>query len=691
MIEEIMSKAQGQGSSADRRRADSTASDFLEYKAEYQALVVEHQKLEQKFMEYQHGADSKLHELEKEREDLRIRITELEELLDKKESFEMERKNQGTQKLGEIQEELARAEMMRVDYESRIKEQTNIINDLNKKVDYYSKQVDSLGQEKSNEIKSLTSKLERAENAIEKYKQKLEEAGDLKSKLKSLQAERDKLAAEQRDLLARNKELEENTSKNTSNKSQLAVIQRQLEEYEKKNSEMRDLQIKLEYEAEKYKSENDALASDNLKYQETISSLEARIKELDVGESLGSAFVKGGMSNPELEETIENLKKEISRLESDNAILRSSTSTDQDKEAVVSSILEQAKRSKEALEASLKEESRKNLILQDQMRHLEKAIEEKSKENALAMEQLGVSERESKNNQIKLGEAEAALAETQKKLRAFEESLQEKQKEVISLKSEMALMGLDKKEMMEGYKVKLEQDLADRISTAEKALQEKTAAFEELQKVHEALQSELNQVKEDMKTLEDNNKDQLVQINVLQSKNMALLEKQVETTGVKGKEVTDESMPKRLELAAQKLQQAQTEKTQLQTALKKAKAYIEAQEKRNKELAIQTANFQSTGLEKQQYQTALEEQAKLLAAKETELENVKKELEDTKRQAREQREAFKYEQKLMVSAWYNLGLQLKNKGAAGKKNDKQSWLGKERQSRQLNRSAPKLS
>jgi len=40
----------------------------------------------------------------------------------------------------------------------------------------------------------------------------------------------------------------------------------------------------------------------------------------------------------------------------------------------------------------------------------------------------------------------------------------------------------------------------------------------------------------------------------------------------------------------------------------------------------------------------------------------------------------------MVSAWYNLGLQIKQKGPA--KREKASWLGQQRQSRQLNRSTP---
>ena len=167
------------------------------------------------------------------------------------------------------------------------------------------------------------------------------------------------------------------------------------------------------------------------------------------------------------------------------------------------------------------------------------------------MEQLAAAERESKVLQVRVSEGDAQLSESQRKLRATEEALQEKQKEVVSLKSELQLTGKDKKEMMDGFRVQMTEELSGKINAAEQALEEKKKAFEELSHKYEALEVELSQAKEEVKTQEENGKNLNINIIALQSQNLALLEKRVESNEVKGKE-GDESVNKKLELAARK-------------------------------------------------------------------------------------------------------------------------------------------
>ena len=167
------------------------------------------------------------------------------------------------------------------------------------------------------------------------------------------------------------------------------------------------------------------------------------------------------------------------------------------------------------------------------------------------MEQLAVAERESKTLQVRVSEGDAQFSESQRRLRATEEALQEKQKEVVSLKSELQLMGKDKKDMIDGFRVQMTGELSDKINAAERALEEKKKALDELSHKYEALEVELAQVKEEAKTQEESSKNMSTTIIALQSQNLAMLEKRVESNEGKGKE-GDESVNKKLELAARK-------------------------------------------------------------------------------------------------------------------------------------------
>jgi len=140
------------------------------------------------------------------------------------------------------------------------------------------------------------------------------------------------------------------------------------------------------------------------------------------------------------------------------------------------------------------------------------------------MEQLAVAERESKVLQVRVSEGDAQFSESQRRLRATEEALQEKQKEVVSLKSELQLMGKDKKDMIDGFRVQMTGELSDKINAAERALEEKKKALDELSQKYEALEVELAQVKEEAKAQEESSKNMSTTIIALQSQNLAMLE-----------------------------------------------------------------------------------------------------------------------------------------------------------------------
>jgi len=134
----------------------------------------------------------------------------------------------------------------------------------------------------------------------------------------------------------------------------------------------------------------------------------------------------------------------------------------------------------------------------------------------VAVEQLALAERETKTLQIQMSEKETELAEALRKLKTYEENLHEKQRELVSLRSELHLTSKDKREMMEDFRAQLTAEFAEKTNDMEKALEEKTAEVTALKTQVEGLESEVSQAKEEVKTLEENNKSFLITVNTLQ-------------------------------------------------------------------------------------------------------------------------------------------------------------------------------
>ena len=137
-------------------------------------------------------------------------------------------------------------------------------------------------------------------------------------------------------------------------------------------------------------------------------------------------------------------------------------------------------------------------------------------EAQVAVEQLALAERETKTLQIQMSEKETELAEALRKVKTYEENLHEKQRELVSLRSELHLTSKDKREMMEDFRAQLTAEFAEKTNDMEKALEEKTAEVTALKTQVEGLESEVSQAKEEVKTLEENNKSFLITVNTLQ-------------------------------------------------------------------------------------------------------------------------------------------------------------------------------
>jgi protein HOOK3 len=113
--------------------------------------------------------------------------------------------------------------------------------------------------------------------------------------------------------------------------------------------------------------------------------------------------------------------------------------------------------------------------------------------------------------------------------------------------------------------------------------------------------------------------------------------------------------------ATQKLNQFTEQNNQLHTALKQAKELILSQEKRIKQLSSSDSS--------ENFIDAVQSLETNLRQKEAELARAIQEVQDTRTAARR-------EQRLIMSAWYELGMQLQRKNR--QHNTSTSWLTQQR-------------
>lgn len=117
---------------------------------------------------------------------------------------------------------------------------------------------------------------------------------------------------------------------------------------------------------------------------------------------------------------------------------------------------------------------------------------------------------------------------------------------------------------------------------------------------------------------------------------------------------------KNLVTATQKLGSVTEQNVQLHQALKQAKELIQSQDKKIKELVSSSTS--------ENFLEAVQSLEHTLKQREAEIQRLVTEIKDT-------RMAAKREQRLMMSAWYELGIQFQRKSGGGPV----SWLGQQRQ------------
>ncbi|KAK4049671.1 hypothetical protein OIV83_003946 [Microbotryomycetes sp. JL201] len=186
--------------------------------------------------------------------------------------------------LERIKATLSKTEDQLTEVEQMAAEQQKIIEDLTRKVEELTPRAEEATRLKDqlDEHKHAAERLEKMEHVVEKYKKKLEEAGDVRRQIKSLEAEN-------AELLDKYAALEEEHTKLAAESPQIAVFQAQIDKLQSKLStaarESGQLRHELDLAAEREKELHSSRARD----LESIAAMEERIRELETTTSHESA------------------------------------------------------------------------------------------------------------------------------------------------------------------------------------------------------------------------------------------------------------------------------------------------------------------------------------------------------------------------------------------------------------------
>lgn len=423
----------------------------------------------------------------------------------------------------------------------------------------------------------------------------------------------------------------------------------------------------LLFEVKQAKEATDDLERENKRLHAERRELTAKVRDLEesgggfggLGSTLGDALAGASANTEDAEKVV--------RLEAENAMLRAKSEGDGDFQKVMDA--------ESAQKAKLAAENRAiSLKLLELGAELEKTKKKSVKStDDLAIEQLAVSERSLKQTKAKAAELEAELTTTQE--------------ELIALKKEQSLMGLDQKELV----AEVERKAAEAGAEKEAALNKKAEGLEAelgkckvdlaaavakvagLEPQNENLKSERDKNMVELNTALRTNNDLTTRLHAAEKETSDKLREQERKFDAKASEMESRlrssSGPSNEEMLKLQLEITKLEKEHMAMTSKADREKVESEalmkeEIRNKEseVAKLTVQLEQTTAQLVAQKEELSKKAgadlgDALKTLEGELSKKKLECERARQELAKKSAQFAGEQQLMASAWYDLVLQ----------------------------------
>ncbi|TIA92531.1 hypothetical protein E3P99_00563 [Wallemia hederae] len=283
--------------------------------------------------------------------------------------------------LARVRDELQKSEDNLAESEAVNERHNNAIRDMQRKIDDLSTKAAEASKmrDQLEENKHAVAKLQKTENVIEKYKQKLEESANLRRQFKSLEDQNAKLV----DI---NASLEANAKHLNAGKTLAETYKTQLMELEGKHAQRNKEHHQVSYELEQLRLSYAALEEEKTKASEHIDLLEEKVKEMeadkthaDPDQTLSNETQE--KSNEDLELALNStsttdLKLQVRRLMNELQTLKSDKGGDPNRVVVLENVLADTQRMKERYESDWMGELTQKLDLQRKMDEIRRGMDE---------------------------------------------------------------------------------------------------------------------------------------------------------------------------------------------------------------------------------------------------------------------------------------------------------------------------
>ncbi|XP_008323029.1 protein Hook homolog 3 isoform X3 [Cynoglossus semilaevis] len=282
--------------------------------------------------------------------------------------------------LEQLQEETFRLEAAKDDYRIRCEELEKELIDVksqNEELTSLADEAQSLKDE-MDVLRHSSDKVSKLEGTVEHYKKKLEDMGLLRRQNK-LMEEKNTV------LMQTNVSLEEELRKANATKGQLETYKRQVVELQNRLSEESKKADKMEFEYKRMKEKVDSLQKEKDRMRTERDSLKETIEELHCvqaqeGQLTSSLFPlvsNNGSDSLAAEITTPEMREHLIRLQHENKMLKlAQEGSDNEKIALLQSLLEDANRRKNELETENRLINQRLMEEQSQIEELQKSLQE---------------------------------------------------------------------------------------------------------------------------------------------------------------------------------------------------------------------------------------------------------------------------------------------------------------------------
>ncbi|XP_029548355.1 protein Hook homolog 3 [Salmo trutta] len=409
--------------------------------------------------------------------------------------------------LEHVQEETFRLEAAKDDYRIRCEELGKELTDLrgqNEELTSLADEAQSLKDE-MDVLRHSSDKVSKLEVMVESYKKKLEDLGDLRRQVKLLE--------EKNTLYMQNTvSLEEEVRKANTTRGQLESYKRQVVELQNKLSEESKKTDKMEFEYKRLKEKVDSLQKEKDRMRSERDSLKETIEELRCvkaqKEQLSTGMVPLGNnegSDSLAEEIITpEIREKLIRLQHENNMLKlAQEGSDNEKIALLQSLLEDANSRKNELETENRLVNQRLIEGQSQVEELQRNLQEQGskaedsiilkKKNDVHMEKLREVNRQLQKKSAYIDDLEPKYTSSSQKVEELEEALKKKDEDMKQMEDRYKKYLEKAKSVIRTLDPKQNQGSAPEVQALKNQLQEKERMLHSLEKDYDKTKAQRDQ------------------------------------------------------------------------------------------------------------------------------------------------------------------------------------------------------